>query len=168
MSESLWNAGEAYLKTQILADMGAAGDYTTLVLDSTYIWGKWGVEELEKLTLPVCIITSYRGLANQAGHSGSSRIQTNDQYSVIVSFVCGGTREAATINAKTLLWRGLKLFRTLRFAGISADDGSKLDRVIHGDAMFRYGVDIWPKPSSTADSVYGLSYIDFDLRGTTV
>ena len=167
MSESLWLAGEEYLKAQLLADMGGAGDYTSLVLDSVKVWPRFDVSHFTNLPLPLAVISSFSGSADPAGHGAASRTATEDEFRFVLSFVCAGNRETANTNAKILLARGLKLLKTLRFGTVVDDDDNKLDRVIRGDTMFRYGVDLWDKLSSEAEQVYGIGYVDFYLRGVT-
>lgn len=170
MSESLWNAADDYLATQILANMGSAGSYTTLKLASVEKWAQFDVIDFQGMTTPFGIVMSYRNNSVPAGHSGESRIQTNETYDVVICLVTDGTRSTATANAKTLAWRLTKFVRGLRITGLTSDDGSKIDRVIRGDGnMFAAQINLWDKPSSmNADSVYGMAAIAFRLQGTTV
>ena len=169
MTESLWNAVDNYLAAQILADMGNAGSYTTLQLASVEKWAQFDVVDFRDMTLPFGIVMSYRGDSEPAGHSGESRLQTKESYTVAICVVCDGTKAAATADAKTLVWRLKKFLRGLRITDLSADDGSKADRIVRGAGqMFTTQIDLWAKPSSrNADSVYGTGVVGFAVSGTT-
>lgn len=169
MSESLWNAVDSYVATNLSTDMAAGGTYTTHVLQSVNTWAFFDTIDFEGMDLPFAIITSRNGDAQPAGHIGSTRTITDEVYNVIITLVCEGTKATATVDAKTLLWRAMKLMRTLRFKGISADDGSAVQSVVRPEngPIFRFGVDLYSRPTVSADKVYGVSWIVFGVRGTT-
>lgn len=170
MTESLWNACDDYLAAQMLAALGSAGSYTTLKITSVQQWAQFDVPNFAKQTLPFGIISSYSGLSAPAGHSGTESIPTKNTYTVAAICVCEGTRAQATKDAKTMIWRMEKLFKTLRFQGVTSDDGSKASSVVRADngAMFRPQVALWDKPSSQSDSVYGLGIVAFAVSGIAI
>lgn len=169
MSESLWNAVDTYVAANLSLDMAAGGSYTTLVLQSVNTWAVFDAMDFEGKAFPFAVVSSRDGDAQPAGHIGSTRTITDEVYNVIITLVCEGTKASATADAKTLLWRTLKLLRTLRFSGISADDGSVVQSVIRPERgpMFRFGADLYSRPTVSADSVYGVSWVLFSVRGTT-
>lgn len=174
MAESLWNAAEEYLAAQILAGMGTGSDYTTLQMRAVKRWAQFDTPELDKLgnenLLPATILTSFRSTAVPAGHSGPGTLNRQNTYFVVVAGVTKGSREQATADAKTIIWRYEDLFATLRFSGVAADDGSKASRIISSQetTLFRSEVALWPIPSSQADMVYGLGIVAFAVTGVTV
>ena len=170
MSESLWNAADDYLATQILANMGSAGSYTTLKLTSVEKWARFDPIDFRNITTPFAVIVSYRNEVVPAGHSSESRSQTNDTFSISVLLVTEGTLSVATTNAKILAWRLQKFLRELRITGLTSDDGSKVDRLVRGDkSMFVTEIALWDKPSTiNSDSVYGIAEVAFRLQGITV
>jgi len=169
MAESLWNGVDDYLKAQILANLGPAGDYTTLKISDVRKWARFDVVDCAKLTLPAVIVVSPNSNAVPAGHSGAVTINRKNTYLITLVSVVEGTMEQATEDAKTLVWRVEDLFATLRFSGVAAADGSKADRVIGGGEsnMFRSQVTLWDKDSMAADSVYGIGITAMAVTGTT-
>jgi len=170
LAESLWNAAEEYLAEQLFAGMGPASSYATLKLTSVKRWAQFDAVDFKGCTLPFGIIMSFDGRAQAGGVDGSAAIRRVNAYTAAVICVTDGTREQATIDAKTLEWRTAHLLSTLRFGAVTAADGSKLSRVISaGDGqMFRSNINLWDKPTSQADSVYGISAVYFTLTGNTV
>ncbi len=167
MTESLWNACDDYLAAQMLATLGAAGDYNNLLLTSVQQWAQFDVPDFAKQTLPFGVISSYSGLSVPAGHSGTESIPMKNTYTFAAICVVEGTKAQATKDAKTLVWRMEKLFKTLRFQGVESADGSKASPVIRADngAMFRPQVALWDKPTVKSDSVYGLGIVAFAVSG---
>lgn len=169
MAESLWLAGDDYLATQVLAALGASGDYTTLIIKDVHKWAQFDVPDFKDILLPASIIVSYDSAARPAGHDGSATIKRENTYYYALVSVVEGTKQDATRDAKILAWRQEALLSTLRFQGVTADDGSKIGRVIstRDSNMFRTNVALWSKPTSKSDSVYGLAITAFALTGVT-
>lgn len=169
MAESLWNAAEEYLATQLLSGMGPASSYADLKLTTVKRWAQFDVANFKNCVLPFGIIMSFDGRAQAAGVDGSATIKRVNGYTAAIICVTDGTREQATIDAKTLEWRTANLLSTLRFGTVTADDGSKMSKVISAGEgqMFRSNISLWDKPTTNADLVYGLSAVYFTLIGNT-
>lgn len=170
MTESLWNAADDYLAAQMLAALGSGGDYEDLLLTSVQQWAQFDVPDFKGVTLPFGIVMSYRSNAESAGHDGSATIKSDNTYLVAAICVVDGTKAQATRDAKTLVWRMEQLFKTLRFQGVTTDNGSKASRIIRGQGggLFRSEIDLWSKPTSQADSVYGLGVTAFAVSGIAI
>lgn len=170
MSESLWVAVDTYLKEQLLAELGSAGDYSTLQVQNVYVWAQTHPSEWANLQTPFQVIMSFDSSAVPAGHDGESTIKRQQSYQVVVLSVVDGTAENATRDAKILAHRTEKLLATLRWAGITADDGSKASRPRAGNRnLLATGIELYPRPSSSQpDSRYGVAVTAFTVTGLTV
>jgi len=169
VAESLWNAAEEYLATQLLTGMGPASSYSSLKLTAVKRWAQFDVVNFKNCALPFGIIMSFDGRAQAAGVDGSTTIKRVNAYTTAIICVTDGTREQATIDAKTPEWRTANLLATLRFGTVTAADGSKLSKVISAGEgqMFRSNISLWDKQTSQSDSVYGISAVYFTLIGNT-
>lgn len=171
MAESLWNSLDDYLAAQLLAGMGSAGSYTTLVVTQVDKLAQVDVQDWTKnYTAPFQIVMSFQSRAVAAGHDGSSTIKRDVEYSVVVINVCEGAPAVATRDAKILVHRTEKLLATLNFAGVSADDGSLLrGRPRGSNSMFASVVELFPHPSQNRSNLrYGVGTTAFSIQGLTV
>lgn len=170
MAESLWNVADDYLASRVAAVMGSGGSYTTLKIATVKKWAVFDAIDLDNITLPATIIVSPNSTATPAGHGSSSTIIRKNTYLVTLVNVVEGTKEQATADAKTLAWRTENMLAETRIQGAASDDGSKVDRIIGGDnsVLFRSQVTLWDKPTSEADSVYGIGITAIAMTGTTV
>lgn len=174
MAESLMTVASGYLATQILANMGSAGDYTTLQLTTVKQWARFDVPDFEgtattPLVKPFAIVSAYRSNSESIGHNGGDALPHKDIMPIALTIVCEGDRETATADAQTLAWRLKKFFMSLRAQGVSIanDDGDKLSRVVggNGDNLFTAEIGLWDKPTSSGD-VYGVAMAAVVMTGT--
>jgi hypothetical protein len=169
--ESLWNALDDYLATQLLAALGSAGSYATLRITQVDKLAQVDVQDWTKsYAAPFQIVMSFQSRAVAAGHDGSSTIKRDVEYSVVVISVCEGTPADATRDAKILVHRTEKLLATLNFAGVAATDGSLLrGRPRGSSSMFASVVELFPHPSQNrANLRYGVGTTAFSITGLTV
>ena len=169
--ESLWNALDDYLAAQLLAAMGSAGSYTTLIIAETEASALIDVQDWPKeFTTPFQIVESVDSISTLAGHDGGNTVKRAVDYSVRILSVCDGTRVVATRNAKTLIWRTEKLLATLNFATVRANDGSALRGRPRGEnRIFSSGVKLFPHPSNSRPGLYhGVDVTDFSITRMTV
>lgn len=171
MTEALSNVADSYFAALMLSEMGPGSSYATLKLASVEKWAQFDPEDFKGMTLPFGIVMSNAGTSEPAGHDGDAAIKTKDSHAYALIVVCDGTRTEATANAKTLAWRVKKMLRSVRFQGdtVTTDDGTKLSRTIQttSGALFREETFLWAKPTSKADSVYGLGVVAFTVSGVT-
>lgn len=172
MAESLLTVASSYLATQILADMGSGGSYGTLELSSVVQWARYDVVDFSKVMRPFGIVSAFQSTSQPAGHGSDNSIARKMQIPIAVTLVCEGDMATATANAQTLAWRLEKFLAGLRLSGtsVTADDGSKLSRVVgSGDgSLFTTMIGLWDKPTSSTTIVYGVAMAAFTVTGTAV
>lgn len=172
MAESLWNALDTYLSTQLLAEMGQASAYEALVITQVETAPIWDPQDWAKnYTAPFLIVASYEARSEVAGHDGGAMLKRNVEYGVTVVGVTEGTPAVAKADAATLIHRVEKVLSSLTFAGVTADDGSLLrgrPRSANG-RLFASTIEIWPRPShSQANIRYGVGVTAFTVAGMNV
>lgn len=174
MAESLMTVASNYLATQILANMGSAGDYGTLQLTTVKQWARFDVPDFEgtatvPIVKPFAIVSAYRSNSESAGHGSDNTLARKINMPIALTIVCEGDKDTATANAQTLAWRLEEFLAGLRATGASIvnDGGDKLSRVIGGGdgRLFTVEVGLWDKPTSTGD-VYGVAMAAVVMTGT--
>lgn len=168
--ESLWNAADAYLATQFLANLGRSGLYGTLQVQEVYVWAQTEPAEWSKLETPFQVVMGQRSTARPAGHDGSTVLKMEMEYPYTVLSVVTGDRTTATRDAKILAHRVERLLSSLRFDGIVAEDGSKASRPRRGSAgaMYATQIELIPRGShNQPDAKYGVAVTVFSLNGIT-
>lgn len=172
MAESLWNALDTYLATQLLSAMGQASAYETLVITQVETAPVWDPQEWAKnYTVPFLIVASYEARSEVAGHDGGAMLKRNVEYGVTVISVVEGTPAIAKASAGILIHRVEKVLSGLTFAGVTADDGSLLrgrPRSANG-RLFASTIEIWPRPSHNQPNYrYGVGITAFTVAGMNV
>lgn len=171
MVESLWGTADDYLAATILATMGAQSAYQTLKINSVQIWAQFDAVDFGAIERPFCIVSSYDSTTavDGIGQDGSGRLKRSNTYRYAICSVVDGAKAQATRDAKILVWRQEQLLAGLRFANITAIDGSRIGRILNTkDSYFmRSNVALWPRSTSGNDNMYGLAITAFALTGAT-
>lgn len=172
MAESLWNALDDYLATQLLAGLGSASDYTTLVVTHVETAPIYDPQDWIKLyTVPFLIVTTYTARSVISGHDGGTTIKRDTEYAVTIVSVTEGTPAEAKQNAATMVHRVERLLSTLTFAGVTSDNGSLLrgrPRSANG-RLFESSIEIWPRPSNSQPNLrYGVGITAFTVAGLNI
>ncbi len=172
MEESLWNALDEYLAAQLLAGLGIASDYETLVITQVETSPIWDPQDWAKLyTAPFLIVATFASRSAVAGHDGSETIKRDTEYAVSLLSVTEGDPKTAKRNSAILIGRVEKLLSTIRFDGVTTTGGSLLrgrPRNANG-RMFESNIEIWPHPSHSQPNYrYGVGITAFTAAGLNI
>lgn len=134
---TLWADIDTYLQAELLAELGAAGDYTTLKVKQVLIDETLTIEDIStpviQAMLPVVLVRSHHAEVTPGAH-GNGRVNIENIYTYFVIAVAQSTgKQQAKRDAQEMRMRLREFLRTrLSFGGLTATDGEKVDKVIWG------------------------------------
>lgn len=132
----LWDALDDYFATELLAEMGADGDYLTLQLQDVTINDDWKVEDaIRNNVFPLGIVRTLAveedaGEHGSFGDTGKTRVVNQYGY-VIITVTVAEDRDICRQQIRTMRSRVLSFLRARpSCGGLIGDDGERVRRIL--------------------------------------
>ncbi len=158
---SLWADIDAYLQTQLLAELGSAGSYTTQVVKQVIVDDIMDFTGATKLdNYPIVLVRSSTASQAPGPHGGgSARVENIYDYQLVG--VLKATGQAQCKRDVQELRRRLREFLKTRLAlgGLmSADDGERVQKVTWGRSL----LEVWSNPQQP-NTFFGVTAMEFKV-----
>lgn len=141
---SLWADIDTYLATEVLAEMGSAGAYSTLKVRQVLVDDLMGPDEAAKLdAYPIVLVRSHKA-TQQPGAHGGGRVNVENiyEYVMIAVSISDGMRKAKQ-DAQELRRRMREFLRTrLSLGGLTSADGEHVQKLNWLDSH----LEVWQQP----------------------
>lgn len=160
---SIWADFDTYLETQILAEMGEGGDYTTLLIQATDIDDAWQVDRIKKLELfPFSFMRGYDMTQNLDGFGdGEAHTENSYPYAWLIASKCTDRRQAKQ-DAQELLSRMRKFIRRRPVLnGLITTDTEALSGPIE---LGRCWIEVVGRLDQNVGDYYGMARLDFTIH----
>lgn len=157
---SLWADIDTYVEAQLLAELGAGGLYTDLLIKSVYVDEMMNYDDVSKLPdLPAVLVRSYHAVQAPGAHGGGRvNVENTYDYIVVAATMTTGVRQAKR-DVQELRRRLREFLRTrLSLGGLTADDGETVQRTLWGASR----LEVW-KSDAVPGTFLGITGIDFKV-----
>lgn len=158
---SLWADIDTYLATELLAEMGAGGLYTTLITKQVLVDDLMGPDEAEKLSSYPVVFVRSREVKEKTGQHGNGRVNIENTYKYVVIAVAisNGQRQAKQ-DAQELRRRLREFLRTrLSLGGLTSGDNEYVQKVVWGGSFLEM------KPLTEGNNVFcSVAYTLFEVE----
>jgi hypothetical protein len=162
VSACLHNDIDDYLAAAALADMGAAGNYTDLLVQHIEV-GYLNPEPSESWEFPAVIINGISS-ESESGPHGDGLVHLETTYPYVLAAITHGTDYAVVKQDANELRRRLVAIVTSRYAlgGLAATDGETVQR----SEVKAANVYVYPV-RGRGDAWWGVATVDVDIFATT-
>ena len=161
---TLWADIDTYLQAELLAELGAAGTYTTLKVKQVLIDEMLTIEDIStpviQNVLPVVLVRSHHATQAPGPHGGGSVnvANTYDYYAVAITLSTG--KQQAKKDTQEMRRRLREFLRTrLSLGGLTALDGERVQRVTWGAS----DLEVWEN-SKQPGNYFGVAAMDFKVQ----
>lgn len=161
MTSCLWADIDTYLETQLLAELGAGGLYSTLVVQQVIVDDVWGLDEaIKNNAFPLVLVRSNQGTQSPGAHGGGAvRVENSYEYMLVGIVRASGKREAKA-GAQEMRRRFREFLRTrLSLGGLTAGDGERVQKIVWGGSQ----LEVWGRADRDAGTYYGVAALDFKV-----
>lgn len=157
---SLWADIDAYLQTQLLAELGSAGSYTTQVVKQVIVDDIMDFTGATKAdNYPLVIVRS--STANQApGAHGGGVVNVENSYDYQLVGVLKATGQAQCKRDVQEMRRRLREFLRTRLAlgALTATDGERVQRITWGRSL----LEVWANEKQPG-TYFGVTAMEFKV-----
>lgn len=158
---SLWADIDEYLRTELVAELGSGGSYTTQVVKQVLIDDLLGFDGATKLdNYPVVLVRSSTA-TQQPGPHGNGVVHVENSYDYQLVAVLKATGQAQCKRDTQEMRRRLREFLRTRLAlsGLtSEDDGERVQKVTWG----RSSLEVWANEKQPG-TFFGVTAMEFKV-----
>lgn len=159
---SLWADIDTYLETEVIAEMGRGGEYTTLLLQESRIDDYWQLDKIDKENkFPFAFFRGYEMTQTPDGF-GDGELHTSNTYPYVwVCAIKATSKRQAKVQAQEMLSRMRKFMRKRpTFRGLITTDTERISVVPIGKAT----VEIIGRLDQTSGTFYGMAILFFAIE----
>lgn len=157
---ALWSDIDTYLETQLLAELGRGGTYTTLVVRQVLVDDLMGFDDVIKLAaFPAVLVRSHHASQAPGPHGGGViNVENTYDYSLVAIIKSEGQRKAKQ-DVQEMRGR-LRDFLKVRLSlgGLTATDGERVRKTEWG----RSDIEVWANGNQPG-AFYGVVAMDFKV-----